>query len=283
MTGSGGWPLSLFLFPDGKPFYGGTYFPPDDRYGRPGFSTLLAAIARAWSGRRSELERSARDLMKHLEAGHGIAGGGDVGPAVLESAARALSASFDEEHGGFDGAPKFPPAMRLEFLIRYWLRTGAPRARTIVETTLKAWRRAACTTRSGRFHRYSVDARWLVRLREDASTTMRCSRASMLASRAFDDRSTRGSPGNARIPAAGDDAAGGGLRGADADSEGVEGTFYVWDRETLEAAVGAEDARLVARGRRDGGGHFEHGRRALVVRSFAERGGVRLTEERVAR
>ena len=130
MTGSGGWPLSVFLTPDRKPFYGGTYFPPADRYGRTGFPTLLNAIAQAWKSRRSELEQSANELLSHVRANaEGLAVGGAVGPAPLEAAARSLAAQFDPDHGGFGGAPKFPPAMRLEFLIRYGLRTGEASAR----------------------------------------------------------------------------------------------------------------------------------------------------------
>ena len=276
MTGSGGWPLSLFLFPDGKPFYGGTYFPPDGRYGRPGFLTLLSGITRAWKTRRTELAGSARDLLEHLEAGHGIAAGGEVGPAVLESAARRLSASFDEQHGGFDGAPKFPPATRLELLIRYWLRNGEPRARTIVETTLTRMAEGGMYDQvGGGFHRYSVDAQWLVpHFEKMLYDNALLARVYLLASRAFD------APEYARIAAETLDyllremtTEGGGFYAAqDADSEGQEGTFYVWDPESLEAAVGPEDAPLVAA--RFGvtpEGNFEHGKTVLsVVRSHAE-------------
>ncbi|MFN2387555.1 MAG: thioredoxin domain-containing protein [Thermoanaerobaculia bacterium] len=276
MTGSGGWPLSLFLFPDGKPFYGGTYFPPGDRYGRPGFLTLLASIARAWKTRRTELAKSARELFAHLEAGHAIAASGEVGPGVLESAARALSASFDEVHGGFDGAPKFPPAMRLELLIRYWLRTGEPRARTIVETTLTRMAEGGMYDHvGGGFHRYSVDARWLVpHFEKMLYDNALLARAYLLASRAFDE------PGYARTARETLDYLlremtpdGGGFYAAqDADSEGEEGTFYVWDPESLEAAVGREDAALVAA---HFGvtpeGNFEHGQTVLsVVRGVGE-------------
>src|SRR5213594_1471479 len=101
MTGSGGWPLSVFLTPEGKPFYGGTYFPPDDRYGRPGFVTLLDAISTSWKTRRSELESSATEMLAHLEAEQkGIAGGASVGAEVLEAAARSWRGRFDARDGG---------------------------------------------------------------------------------------------------------------------------------------------------------------------------------------
>jgi uncharacterized protein YyaL (SSP411 family) len=289
MTGSGGWPLSLFLFPDGRPFYGGTYFPPDDRYGRPGFLTLLASISRAWKTRRTELADSARELFAHLEKGHGIAAGGEVGPEVLESAARALTSRFDEVHGGFDGAPKFPPAMRLELLIRYWLRTGEPRARTMVETTLTRMAEGGMYDQvGGGFHRYSVDARWLVpHFEKMLYDNALLARVYLLASRAFD------APPYARVARETFDyllremtpEEGGFYAAQDADSEGQEGTFYVWDPESLEAAVGREDAPLVAA--RFGitpEGNFEHGRTVLsAVRGFGELAAeFGLSEERVA-
>ncbi|HEX9688385.1 MAG TPA: DUF255 domain-containing protein, partial [Thermoanaerobaculia bacterium] len=138
MTGSGGWPLSLFLTPEGSPFHGGTYYPPDDRYGRPGFPTLLRAIADAWKTRRGELESSAGKLVEHLDlAARAPADGPAVGAGALDKAARVLAAEFDPRHGGFGGAPKFPPAMRLELLMRYWVRSGEPKAREMVETTLE--------------------------------------------------------------------------------------------------------------------------------------------------
>ena len=137
MTGSGGWPLSLFLTPAARPFYGGTYFPPEDRYGRRGFVSLLGAIVEAWKARRPQLEESAEDLLAHLKGGaEGPARGDPVGPEILEGAARAFQAQFDPVHGGFGGAPKFPPAMRLEFLVRWFLRASEPSAREMVATTL---------------------------------------------------------------------------------------------------------------------------------------------------
>jgi uncharacterized protein YyaL (SSP411 family) len=277
MTGSGGWPLSLFLTPDAKPFHGGTYFPPEDRYGRPGFVTLLESVARAWKTRRAELEGSAGQLLAHLdELGQIAAGEAAVGPAVLETAARALSKEFDPRHGGFGGAPKFPPAMRLELLIRYWLRTGEPRAREIVETTLTRMAQGGMYDQvGGGFHRYSVDAQWLVpHFEKMLYDNALLARTYLLAARAF------GAPEHARTARETLDyllremtPPGGGFFSAqDADSEGEEGTFYVWDPETLEAAVGKEAAPLLAA--RFGvtpEGNFERGRTVLsVVASIPE-------------
>ncbi len=277
MTGSGGWPLSLFLTPGGKPFYGGTYFPPDGRYGRPGFVGMLEAVAKAWKTRRQELEDSAGELLTHLNANaEGLAGGEKIGPASLETAARDLASQFDRGEGGFGGAPKFPPAMRLEFLIRYWLRTGEPLAREMVETTLGKMAAGGMYDQvGGGFHRYSVDSRWLVpHFEKMLYDNAMLARVYLLAHRAF------GQPDYARIARETLDyllremtPRGGGFFAAqDADSAGAEGTFYVWSPETLEKALGAEIAPIVAA--RFGvteRGNFEGGETVLsVVRNASE-------------
>ncbi len=271
MTGSGGWPLSLFLTPDGKPFYGGTYFPPEDRYGRPGFVTLLTAIAEAWKNRREEMETSAGQLLAHLNAGaESLPAGTEVGPAALETAARALAASFDSAHGGFGGAPKFPPAMRLEFLVRYGIRTGEPRAREMVETTLAKMAAGGMYDQiGGGFHRYSVDARWLVpHFEKMLYDNAMLARVYLLSYRAYE------TPDHARVARETLDyllremtPGGGGFFAAqDADSAGEEGTFYVWNPRSLDETVGKENAAIVAS--RFGvteGGNFEHGETVLSI------------------
>jgi uncharacterized protein YyaL (SSP411 family) len=277
MTGSGGWPLSLFLTPEGRPFHGGTYYPPDDRYGRPGFPTLLAAISDAWKSRRAELESSADRLVDHLDlAARAPAGGPSVGTAALEKVARALTADFDPRHGGFGGAPKFPPAMRLELLIRFWIRTGEPKAREMVETTLTKMAAGGIYDHvGGGFHRYSTDARWLVpHFEKMLYDNALLARAYVLASRAF------GNADFARVARETLDyllaemtpPEGGFFAAQDADSAGEEGTFYVWDRESIEAAVGTEAASIVAA--RYGvteAGNFEHGQTVLsIVRTVPE-------------
>ncbi|MEP6995587.1 MAG: DUF255 domain-containing protein, partial [Acidobacteriota bacterium] len=164
MTGSGGWPLSLFLTPEGRPFYGGTYFPPTPRRGQPGFIALLASIANAWRTRREELESSAGELLAHLEANSEAAdGAAALPPGLLDSASHTLARQFDPVEGGFGGAPKFPPAMRLELLIRDFRRTGASSSRAMVEKTLAKMAAGGMYDQvGGGFHRYSTDANWLV-------------------------------------------------------------------------------------------------------------------------
>jgi uncharacterized protein YyaL (SSP411 family) len=277
MTGSGGWPLSLFLTPERKPFYGGTYFPPDDRYGRPGFLSLLSAISEAWKTRREELESSASKLVEHLAAGaENLPQGPAIGPAVLETAARSLESQFDPRHGGFGGAPKFPPSMRLEFLLRYWLRTGEPRAREIVEVTLAKMAAGGMYDQlGGGFHRYSVDREWLVpHFEKMLYDNAMLARAYTLAHRTF------GNPDFGRVARETLDYLlaemtpdGGGFFAAqDADSEGREGPFYLWNPECLREVLGADTAPIVAA--RFGvtrEGNFEGGETVLsVVRSTSE-------------
>jgi uncharacterized protein YyaL (SSP411 family) len=251
MTGSGGWPLSLFLTPEGHPFYGGTYFPPDGRYGRPGFVTLLNAIRDAWRNRRVELEATAGELLGHLSAGEvGLPGKGLVGAAALDDAQRSAEAHFDPVHGGFGGAPKFPPAMRLELLIRRWLAAREITAKGMAETTLANMAAGGMYDQvGGGFHRYSTDAGWLVpHFEKMLYDNAMLARVYVLAHRAF------GGQEHARIACETLDyllaemtpEGGGFFCAQDADSGGEEGTFYVWNPSTLAAAVGPEAAPIVA-------------------------------------
>ncbi len=279
MTGSGGWPLSLFLTPDGRPFYGGTYFPPTSRWGRPGFLQILAAIADAWKTRRDELETSAGEMLAHLEAGAAAAlraGAKELPPDLLDTAAAALSRQFDPVEGGFGGAPKFPPSMRLELLIRRWLRAGDPEARAMVEKTLDRMAAGGMYDQvGGGFHRYSVDARWLVpHFEKMLYDNAMLARVYVLAHRAF------GAADYARVARETLDyllaemtPPGGGFFAAqDADSGGEEGTFYVWNPKSLAEAVGDDAAPIVAaRFGVTAAGNFEGGETVLsVVRTLAQ-------------
>ena len=233
MTGSGGWPLSLFLTPDGKPFYGGTYYPPDDRWGRPGFLSLLASISRAWTERRGELESSAKDLLAHLEtAAKGPAGAAPPGPEALDNAVADMARQFDRVHGGFGSAPKFPPAMKLELLLRRFARTGGRPPGEMAETTLTRMAEGGMYDQvGGGFHRYSVDARWLVpHFEKMLYDNALLAKVYLFASREL------GNPAHERIARETLDYLlremtpedGGFFAAQDADSGGEEGTFYVW-------------------------------------------------------
>ncbi len=280
MTGSGGWPLSLFLMPDGRPFYGGTYFPPSSRWGRPGFLQILAAIGGAWKTKRDELETSAGEMLAHLQATAAVSrttGEGLPPSALLDSAYTAIARQFDPVHGGFGGAPKFPPAMRLELLLRRWLRTGDVQARRMVETTLDRMAAGGMYDQvGGGFHRYSVDAHWLVpHFEKMLYDNAMLARVYVLAHRAF------GRADDARVARETLDyllaemtPEGGGFFAAqDADSGGEEGTFYVWNPKSLAAVVGEADAPIVAArfGVKEGGNFESTGETVLsVVRTHAE-------------
>jgi hypothetical protein len=137
LTGHGGWPMTVFLTPDGTPFYGGTYFPPEDRHGLPGFPRLLAALADAWRSRRAEVVQSGREIAGSLEQTDRLRRSATLlGEEILFSAFAGISSQFDEEWGGLGGAPKFPQPMIWEFVLRAFKRTGNPYARRMVHTTL---------------------------------------------------------------------------------------------------------------------------------------------------
>src|SRR3954449_7125564 len=162
MTGSGGWPMTVFAAPDGKPFYCGTYFPPRPAHGMPAFRQLLAAMADVWQNRRDEVETAGDQVVA------GISVRLDLVPEplsaeLLDRAVGALARTYDEVAAGFGGAPKFPPSMVLEFLLRHAARTGDERALRMARGTLDAMARGGIYDQlAGGFARYSVDARWVV-------------------------------------------------------------------------------------------------------------------------
>ena len=163
--GHGGWPMTVFLLPDGRPFYGGTYFPPEARQGMPGFRDVLAAVDDAYRNRRADVENMANDLTQGLQREVlGIGGlASDLTPDLLDTAYEKLAQSFDRAHGGFGGAPKFPQPMNLEFLLRTYARTGNQDALDHLTFTLRQMARGGIYDQiGGGFHRYSVDEVWLV-------------------------------------------------------------------------------------------------------------------------
>ena len=164
MTGGGGWPMTVFMTPDGVPFYAGTYFPPEDRYGMPSFRKVLSAVADAYANRRDELLGAGRELVERMrEAANVRLPDGTISAATLDEAYAALHGQFDPTYGGFGGAPKFPQAMTLEFLLRYSVRSGTQLGFEMFEKTLRAMAEGGMYDQlGGGFHRYSVDEQWLV-------------------------------------------------------------------------------------------------------------------------
>jgi len=164
MTGQGGWPLTAFLTPEGKPFYGGTYFPPDDQWGRPGFKRVLMAIADAFRAKRDEVLQQADTVLNTISHAESFAGrGGSVPPTVVRAIVASALKIFDSEHGGFGTAPKFPHPSSMDLILHLYSRTGDERLREVVTQTLEHMARGGVYDQlAGGFHRYSVDERWVV-------------------------------------------------------------------------------------------------------------------------
>jgi len=251
MTGSGGWPMTVFLLPSGEPFYGGTYFPPEDRYGRPGFPRLLVTIAESYKAKRGEIHDNAQSLRQHLnQKARSNADSDAVHLPLLDQASRGLSSRFDPREGGFGAAPKFPPSMTIEFLLRYHHRTGDAQALYMSTFTLDKMAYGGLYDQiGGGFHRYSTDDRWLVPHFEKMLYDN-----ALLARVYLDAWRLTGKPLYRRITEEVldfivremRDPNGGFYSTQDADSEGVEGKFYVWDLVEFKAVAGA-DGELLAR------------------------------------
>jgi hypothetical protein len=249
LTGSGGWPMTVFLAPDGKPFFGGTYYPPEPRHGLPAFRQVLRAVADAWHDQRAEVEQSGAQLAEHLRAGAALQSSREpLTESLLDDAQRGLRAAFDPREGGFGRAPKFPPAPVLEFL----LRRGEDE---MSRATLDGMARGGMyDVVGGGFHRYSVDERWLVPHFEKMLYDNALLAAVYLhAWRRFaDDRYRRVAEQTIDYVLRELALDGGGFASAqDADTDGVEGLTFTWAR-----GEGAPDELLEP---------FEHGR--FIVRS----------------
>ena len=164
MAGQGGWPLTAILTSDGRPFFGGTYFPPDDRYGRPGFQRVLETMAGVWRERRAELEKTAGQVLAAIDHGESFSGrSGSLGPEIVDALVGSAIGNLDETNGGFGTAPKFPHPAALDLLLDVAARTGSKEARHAAVFTLDAMARGGMYDHlGGGFHRYSVDERWVV-------------------------------------------------------------------------------------------------------------------------
>jgi uncharacterized protein len=284
LTGQGGWPMSVFLTPDRKPFYAGTYFPPTPRHGLPSFTQVLQAINDAWGDRRGELLDSASDIVRQLSKQATFGGAGELTAADCEKALLALQGEFDRTYGGFGRAPKFPPSMVVEAL----LRDGSEQSMIMAEKTLEAMARGGIYDQlGGGFARYSVDAGWIVPHFEK----MLYDNALLLGVYTHWWRRTR-NPLAERTVA--ETVAwllremrteqGAFAASLDADSEddqGVlrEGAYYVWNRDQLRAVLGEEDAAWAAEAFSvTPGGTFEHG--ASTLQLLSDHDQLRLTDVR---
>jgi uncharacterized protein len=252
MTGSGGWPMTVFLDPEGRPFFGGTYFPPDDRQGMPGFLRLLDAIDDAWRNRRDELGQQAEQLRQAIEESTAVGGRGPGTPlsdGLLEQAVAGLRGQFDPRFGGFGRAPKFPQAMALTFLLDQAALAPEDEVLEMVTVSLDAMAAGGIYDQvGGGFHRYSVDAHWLVphfeKMLYDQALLVRAYLHGWMVTGT--DRYRRVVEETITYVLRDLRHAGGGFYSAeDADSEGVEGRFYVWSLEELEALSGDDLPELV--------------------------------------
>ena len=266
MNGHGGWPMSVFLTPDGRPFFAGTYFPPADRGGLPGFPRLLAAISEAWSQRRQEVERQADALTEAL-AGHGELGlaGTQRAPApwsaVLSSAVEQLAARFDRRWGGFGPSPKFPQPVHVELCLRQYRHSGDPQVLAMAEHTLGAMAAGGIHDHlGGGFCRYSTDDTWTVphfeKMLYDQAGLIR---AYLHAWQLTHDPQWMAVVEDTVGYVLRDLSAGGGAlcSAEDADSEGEEGRFYLWTKDELRSVLGPQADAAARHYGLDDGPNFE--------------------------
>ncbi len=262
MTGRGGWPLSVFLTPDGEPFFGGTYWPPRARDGMAGFNQILSAVSDAWEHRRPDVLKQGHEITRALRqvASAGDEAAGERAKAVaprelddtpLKKAQETLQRSFDPQWGGFGPAPKFPQPLALRWLLRRWQQSGDQELLRMATTTLDRMAAGGLFDQlGGGFHRYCVDQRWLVphfeKMLYDNALLAVCyleawqatgQEAYAAVARQTLDYLLRDMT----------DPQGGFYSGEDADSEGREGWFYLWTPAEIEAALGSEAGRLFCR------------------------------------
>jgi uncharacterized protein len=276
LTGHGGWPMTVFATPAGEPFFCGTYFPPTPRHGTPSFPQLLASVVQTWAERRDEVVATGQRIVGALVEQARVPTAGDAPTdEQLAAAVTALGQQYDDARGGFGGAPKFPPSMVLEHLLRHHARTGSADALSMVEGTCTAMARGGIYDQlNGGFARYSVDADWVVPHFEKMLYDN-----ALLARVYLHWWRAAGDPLAARVAL--DTCAwmldelrtdeGGIASSLDADTDGVEGSTYVWTRDELVDVLGPDDAAWAA----DLltvtlTGTFEHGSSTLQLRADAE-------------
>ncbi|MEP6833398.1 MAG: thioredoxin domain-containing protein [Gemmatimonas sp.] len=269
MVGQGGWPMTVALTPKGEPFWGGTYFPSVDRPGMPSFKRVLATLGDAWKSRRASIEKTAKTMLELYNSTASASPSGPLSPELLERAFATLARQHDSARGGFGGAPKFPQTMSLEFCLRWWARSGTTSALEIAHQSFIAMARGGIYDQvGGAFHRYSVDAGWLVphfekMLYDNAllvlfGTHLWQATGDLEVARIVDEtiqwlRREMTSP------------EGGFYASQDADSDGHEGTFYVWNAAELDAHLASNSAVLRTLWGVSDGGNFE-GKNILHVR-----------------
>jgi len=252
LTGRGGWPMTVFLTPEGKPFYGGTYFPPEDRQGMPGFPRILQGVAQAYRERPADVEKSVGQILETL---HHMAESQpsekDFAPGIIAESCEKIARAYDSENGGLGQAPKFPNPGVYELFLRYYSESGDERYLTMVAQTLSKMAQGGIYDHvGGGFHRYSVDAKWLVphfekMLYDNAQLLRIYSQAYVITGEPLYKTVVEESAGYLLREM--HQPEGGFYSTQDADSEGEEGKFFVWTLAEIDALLGAEDGEVFAR------------------------------------
>ncbi|HET53973.1 MAG TPA: thioredoxin domain-containing protein, partial [Ignavibacteria bacterium] len=248
MAGHGGWPLSIVMTPDKRPFFSGTYFPKENRYGRIGFVELIKNIDRAWKNQKDDIENTADQITGYLKQASINDEGTDIPPIVLGDTYEYYSQRFDEKYGGFGTSPKFPSPHNLIFLLHYYKRNNETKALEMVKKTLFEMRKGGIFDHIGYgFHRYSTDQRWLLphfekMLYDQALLT----HAYVEAYQVTKNESFRRTAEQILEYILRDMTSleGGFFSAEDADSEGEEGKFYVWTKDDVKSILGEEDGEL---------------------------------------
>ena len=250
MTGGGGWPLTIIMTPDKKPFFAATYIPRESRFGLEGMMELIPHIREIWATRRGEALSLSDRITAELQRTSQSTAGEELNEATLKLCYEQLAGCFDSEHGGFGCAPKFPTAHNLLFLLRYWKRTGSRTAMDMVEQTLHSMRRGGIYDHVGfGFHRYSTDSQWLVphfekMLYDQAMLAMAYIEAYQVTRKEGYGRTAREILTYVLRDMTSPD--GGFFSAEDADSEGEEGKFYLWTQEQVRQALGNEEADFLS-------------------------------------
>ena len=245
LTGHGGWPMTVFLTPFGEPFYGGTYYPPEERQGMPSFRRVLNSVSDAYLNKPESVANTSRQIREIYETAKMQARSeGALTPHALDLSYRGIAQKYDVRHGGFEGAPKFPPTMSLDFLLRYWRRTGTDYALEMVTDTFRKMARGGIYDQiGGGLHRYAVDVVWLIphfeKMLYDNALLIRLGANVWQATR--DDEFKRVTEETVRwVEREMTSLEGGFYSSQDADSEGEEGKFYVWTVGEMEKLLGSD-------------------------------------------
>ena len=249
MTGSGGWPLSAWLTPELESFFGGTYFPPEDRWERIGFKNILKRLIHLWENQRDQLRQSAGQITSSMRQISQVQSSDfEFSLSLWHSAVKAAEQTFDERYGGFGSAPKFPQAMELSFLLRYYFHTGEKQTLKMVEKSLHVMANGGIFDQlGGGFHRYSTDEQWLVphfekMLYDNALLSVTYLEAYQITRKEFYAKVARATLDYVVREMTATE--GGFFSSQDADSEGEEGKFYVWQKIEIDKILGPDESKL---------------------------------------